>query len=75
MDKDVKELVIARIKTLPEDTGVSIGSAGSFSKEQIIQHIEKNDEIGRKIVEIELNFLQKLKEGIFYEQQSAGHEA
>jgi len=75
MDEDVKELVIARIKTLPEDTGISIGSVGSFSKEEIISHIEQNDEIGRKIIEIELSFLQKLKEGMLYEQQSAGHKA
>ena len=75
MEEDIKELVIARIKSLPEGTGVSIGSSGNFSKEDMIQHVEKNDEIGRKIIEIELNFLQKLKEGIIYERQPAGHEA
>lgn len=75
MDEDVKELVIARIKTLPEDTGMSIGSAGNFSKEEMIQHVEKDDEIGRKIIEIELSFLQKLKEGIIYERQPFGNEA
>lgn len=67
MEEDIKKLVIARIKSLPEGTGVSIGSSGNFSKEDMIQHVEKNDEIGRKIIEIELNFLQKLKEGIIYE--------
>ena len=75
MNEDIKELVIARIKTLPENTGISIGSAGSFSKEEIIRHIENDDEIGRKIMEVEMSFLQKLKEGIFYEQQPTGHKA
>jgi hypothetical protein len=75
MEEDIKELVIARIKSLPEGTGVSIGSSGNFSKKDMIQHVEKNDEIGRKIIEIELNFLQKLKEGIIYERQLTGNEA
>lgn len=75
MDEDIKELVIARIKSLPEDTGVSIGSSGNFSREEMIQHVEKDDEIGRKIIEIELSFLQKLKEGLIYEQQPAGNKA
>ena len=75
MKEDIKELVIARIKYLPEDTGVSIGSAGNFSREEMIQHVEKDDEIGRKIIKVELNFLQKLKEGIIYERQFVGHKA
>ena len=75
MDEDIKELVIARIKSLPDETGISVGSAGNFSREEIIRHVEQGDEIGRKIVEVELAFLRKLKEGIIYEQQPVGHKA
>ncbi len=75
MDEDIKELVIARIRSLPDETGISVGSAGNFSKDELIHHIEQNDEIGRKIVKVELAFLQKLKEGIIYERQPIGHKA
>jgi len=74
-EQEIKDLVIARLKTLPEDIGISIGSAGNFSREEIIRHVEQDDEIGRKIVEVELAFLRKLKEGIIYEQQPVGHKA
>lgn len=66
-EQEIKQLVIERLKTLPEDTGMSIGSQGDFSKNEMIAHVEKGDDIGQKIVEVEMNFLRGLKEGILYE--------
>ena len=65
--EEIKALVIARLKTLPVDKSISIGSDGGLTKEELIQHIEQEDQIGQKIVEIEMNFLRMLKEGKFYE--------
>lgn len=65
--EEIKELVIARLQTLPEGKEISIGSDGEFTKEELIRHVEKGDEIGKKITEVEINFLRSLKEGIFYE--------
>ena len=67
MNDDIKELVIARLQTLPDDVSVSMGAEGEYSKEQIIEHVEQGDEIGNKMVEIEMNFLRSLKEGKLYE--------
>jgi hypothetical protein len=66
-EQEIKELVIERLKTLPENTGMSIGSRGDFDREEIIAHVERGDDIGKKIIEAELNFLRGLKEGILYE--------
>lgn len=66
-EQEIKQLVIERLKTLPEDTGLSIGSMGGFDKQELISHVELGDEIGWKIIEVELNFLRGLKEGILYE--------
>ncbi len=63
----IKEIVIERLKTMPEDIGISIGSEGSFKKKELIELVEKGDEIGKKIVEVEMNFLRGLKNGILYE--------
>jgi len=66
MDKiseDVKELVIVRLDALPSSRKISIGSFGEFTKEELIDHVKKEDSVGRKIVEIELEFLRALKEG------------
>jgi hypothetical protein len=64
ISEDLKELVIVRLETLPSDRKVSIGAYGEFDKEELIQHVKKGDEIGSKIVEVELEFLRALKEGI-----------
>lgn len=59
---EIKELVIARLEVLPEDTGISVGSAGEFTRDELIQRVKQGDEIGQKIVEVELNYLKSLKD-------------
>lgn len=61
IDEDIKQLVIARLEVLPEDTGISIGSEGEFSKDELIKRVQEGDDIGQKIVEVEMNYLQGLK--------------
>jgi len=61
--KDAKELTIAQLDILPSDKKISVGSIGEFTKDELIERVEKGDEIGRKVVEIELNFLRTLREG------------
>ena len=61
---DIKQLVIARLETLPSNKKISIGSSGEFTKEELIERIKKGDEIGEKIIEIEMEFLRAMKEGI-----------
>lgn len=66
-DKLLKDLVIARLEVLPADKKISIGSTGEFTKDELIEHVEKDDSIGEKIIEIELEYLQALKKGLFNE--------
>ncbi len=65
-EQEIKELVIARLKTLPEGKEISIGGEKGLSKEELIRHVQEGDEVGRKMIEIEMNFLRGLKEGFFY---------
>ena len=62
--EEIKDLVIARLDSLPQNKKISIGSAGEFTKNQLMEHVKKGDEIGQKIVEIELEFLRAMKGGI-----------
>ena len=66
-EEEIKDLVVERLKTLPEDTGISVGSKGDFNRDAMIVHVQNGDEIGKKIVEVELSFLRGLKEGLLYE--------
>ncbi len=72
-DEDVKKLVAARLSTLPDGAVVSVGSDGEFTKEQIIESVLKGDKIGQKMIEIEMSFLQSLKEGVFYDTASSNN--
>lgn len=67
MEDGIKKLVIARLQTLPEDTSVSVGDQGEYSKDQLIEHVQNGDEVGETIIDIEMNFLRHLKEGVLYE--------
>lgn len=76
--REIKELVIARLEVsgfLPRGKKISIGSSGEFTKDELIEHVKKEDNIGKKIVEIELEYLRAIKEGIFYEQDISNYQA
>jgi len=66
-EQEIKQLVVERLKTLPDNVGLSIGAQGEFNRDELISHVQNGDEIGQKIIEVELNFLRGLKEGILYE--------
>jgi hypothetical protein len=66
ISEDIKELVIFRLEALSSNKKVSIGSHGEFSKEELIEHVKKGDEIGRKIADIEMEFIRALKGGIIH---------
>ena len=66
-EQEIKELVIARLKTLPNNKEISIGSSGEFSKDELIEAVENEDQLGKKLIEVEMNFLRTLKDGLYYE--------
>lgn len=61
-DDEIRKLVTARLSVLSADTMISIGSDGSFTRDELIQRVEKGDEIGNKIAQIELEWLRSFKE-------------
>ncbi|OGZ45260.1 MAG: hypothetical protein A3C84_02935 [Candidatus Ryanbacteria bacterium RIFCSPHIGHO2_02_FULL_48_12] len=66
-EKEIQELVIARLRTLPDGKEISMGADGEFTKEELIEHVRVNDAVGKKMIDVEMGFLRALKEGIFYD--------
>ncbi len=62
-DEEIRKLVVSRLRSFPSGKKISIGADGEFSKEELIKRVEENDEIGKKITDIQLNYLRFLKEG------------
>jgi hypothetical protein len=63
-DEEIRKLVVARLSVLSADTSLSIGSDGSFDRDQLIEHVERGDEIGKKIQEIQMEWLRSWKEAV-----------
>ncbi|MCX5696002.1 MAG: hypothetical protein NTW18_05055 [Candidatus Omnitrophica bacterium] len=68
ISEELKDLVIERLDVLPSHVRIHIGSVGEFTREQLIECVKQGDEVGQKIVDIELSFLRALKEGVLLEQ-------
>jgi hypothetical protein len=65
VEEEVKKIVIARLETMSATKKISIGSAGEFGRDELIERVKKEDEIGKKMIQIELEFLRSFKKGIF----------
>jgi hypothetical protein len=66
-DDEIRKLVVARLKVLSPETVISLGSEGSFSRDELVKKVQERDRIGEKLAEIEMEWLQSLKEGMLYE--------
>jgi len=61
---EIKELVIARLDAISSNKKISIGNYGEFTKEELIEGVRSGSEVGKKIIEVELEFLRAFKQGI-----------
>lgn len=63
-DDEVRKLVMARLSVLSKDTMISLGSEGSFTRDELIKSVENGDKIGEKLAEIQLGWLRSFKERV-----------
>ncbi len=60
-DEEVRKLVLARMQTWSPTTIKSIGNKGTFSRDELIQHVVQGDEIGKTLEAVEMEWLRGLK--------------
>lgn len=61
-DSEVRKLVVARLSVLSPDMYIAVGSEGSFSRDELIRRVETDDEIGKEIADIQLEWLRSWKQ-------------
>lgn len=66
--KELKQLVLARIQVMPDTLNMAIGSE-ALSKKDLINHVKKQDDLGKQIMEMELEFIQDLASGAIYKNE------
>lgn len=60
ISEDIKNLVIARLETIPANVEISIGGEGSFTIKDLIERVRRQDDVGKKITEMQLAYLRSL---------------
>ena len=65
-EEDIKELVIERLKASSDELEIIVGDLGDYSKEDLIKSVERGDELGKEVIEMEINYLKAIAEGKIY---------
>mgnify|MGYP001559440522 CR=1 FL=1 len=74
IQEDIRELVLARIRAASGDLNVSIGSVvKGYSKKELIESVEAGDEIGKEIVDIQMEYLKDIAQGKIYSLDDNSH--
>ncbi|KKR13348.1 MAG: hypothetical protein UT42_C0047G0003 [Candidatus Falkowbacteria bacterium GW2011_GWA2_39_24] len=60
----MRKLVVSRLSVLSPNTRISLGSDGSFTRDELIVNVEKGNKVGEKIIEIEMEWLRSFKEKV-----------
>jgi hypothetical protein len=65
LKEQLKQITIARVKTISNEARISLGSE-DYSSEELIKHIEKDDEIGEELIRMNWQYLKDLASGAIY---------
>lgn len=64
MDEIEKEIVIERLRQAPPSVKIAFGSSSEFmARDELIEQVEKETEIGKRIVKIQLEYMKAFKKG------------
>lgn len=61
--EEFKEIVIKRLEAMPENVKVSMGSIGTFSRDELIRHVIKDSDIGKFIIKMQIEYLRSMSRG------------
>jgi len=56
----LKKLVKERLAAMPPDVSFSIGDFGDFTRDELIEEIDKYSEIGKEAIDMQVNFIKKM---------------
>lgn len=64
VEEEKKRLVLERFKTLNPESKIMLDGAEEMSVRDLIVHVEKGDDFGRKVVQVQMNMLKILSNGV-----------
>lgn len=66
LQEEIRKLAMERIKVSSGDLRVSIG-AKDYTKAELLESVERGDEVGRKVMEAQIEYLRDMAEGKIYQ--------
>lgn len=63
ISEELKELILQRIGIMPPEFKLSIGGKGTFTKQELMDNIQRESDIGREVVNMQLNFIKAMTSG------------
>ena len=61
----IKKIILERIKNMSPNVKIALGSDGGFlGKEELLNEVNNDTPTGKKILAIQLRYLQALKKGL-----------
>jgi len=56
----LKKLVKERLLAMPPNVSFSIGNFGDFTRDELIEEVDKYSEVGKETIEMQINFIKKM---------------
>jgi len=66
-EEQLRELVVARLSAIPNNLQMAVGSS-QYTIEELIESVQKGDEIGNQLVELQVQYLKDLASGEIYKE-------
>ena len=64
IEEEQKALVLERFKTLNQESKIILGGDNEVSVKDLIHHINKGDEFGKRVIKAQIKMLQVLARGV-----------
>ena len=69
IDNYIRDLVIARIEASSDNLKIMIGSQKELTRQELIDNVREGNEIGKEIIDLQLEFLRDMAEGKVYQNE------
>ena len=56
----IKTLVKERLRAMPPDVSFSVGNFGDYTRNQLIDEVDKGSEVGKAAIDMQLTFIRKM---------------
>ena len=56
----IKRLVKERLYAMPPDVSFSVGHFGDYTRDELIEQVDKTTEVGKAAIEMQIDFIRKM---------------